>query len=88
MEERKVPDIMFLGNDSNFSNKLMKLDSDLINIANNSRRQNSASRPKEEEKMYKDSQINHSKLIRQIEQMLNSLMIDFNIGLIVQMTLN
>ena len=64
MEERKVPDIMFLGNESKFSNKLMKLDSDLINIANNSRRQNSASRPKEEEKMYKDSQINHSKLIR------------------------
>ena len=66
----------------------MARDSELINYTNNSRRQNSGSRPKEEEKIYKDSQINHSKLIRQIEQMLNSLMIDFNVGLIVQMTLN
>jgi hypothetical protein len=44
-----------MGNESNFSNKLMAKDSELINYTNNSRKKNSESRPKEEEKMYKDS---------------------------------
>lgn len=33
----------------------------------------------------KDSQFNHSKLTRQIEEMCKNLMIDYNQGLIIQM---
>ena len=39
------------------------------------------------EKQLKDSQFNHSKLIRQIENLLQKLNIDFNEGIIIQMDL-
>ena len=76
-------------NDSNLSKKLMAKESDLLNFfgQNGSRKLDKPRQVKEEEKVYKDSQFNHSKIIRQIEQMLNDLMIDFNNGLIIQMTL-
>jgi hypothetical protein len=46
---------MNMVNESDFSHKLMARDSDLLNYTNNHLRQNSASRPKEDEKVYKDS---------------------------------
>jgi hypothetical protein len=55
MEEKKVNDLMFMGNESNFSNKLLARDSDLLNYTNNLLGCNSASRPKDEEKVYLDS---------------------------------
>jgi hypothetical protein len=39
--------------------------------------------PAKLDRQLKDTQFNHSKIIRQIEVMLNELMIDYNQGLII-----
>jgi hypothetical protein len=71
-------------NDSAFSKKLMAKESELLDL-NHSYLRNYPNDSKD--KNYKDSPFNHCKITRQNENMLKDLMIDFNIGLIIQMNL-
>lgn len=86
---KNPPIVLQLENDSGFSRKILAKESELLSQNFSSQMfakkslKISPVQKKEEEKVYKDSQFNHSKIIRQIEQMLKDLMIDFNFGLII-----